>query len=300
VIIGRAFVFLLCTLYHHHLLYEPIQELTNPGGAPLSAIAGSPGSLIPVNIASIIAQLGSGFSIGATFVDSSYCDTPSQTDTVSSCPPRLSANPWVMDVILVILIIQVIIILFVMSRWWKSPGGLSADPTSIAGVAVIMGHPEIEEEFGRFPAEMNTKELSQRLRGKKFKLGTFVTDRGTVKYGIMPADKDKDKKKKDGFLTKLGNWWWKFRNSLFPLNNWRDNRLYFDAVFVTFLLALLGISIAAVSHVDNPQVIFPATAPAEGTGMRIFFAILGVIVSVYWGRLFQGTFLALALCPLPY
>jgi hypothetical protein len=283
VIIGRAFTILLSGLYHSHLLHDPIRGLTNPEGVSLS---GSPSSLIFVNMASIIAQLGSAFSAGATFVDSDYCDIPAQTDTANSCPPRLSANPWVLDVILTTLIIQVIAISFVMSRWWKKPGGLSADPTSIAGVAVVMGHPEVEEEFSRFPAEMNAQELSQRLRGKKFKLGTFDTDRGTVKYGIMPADEDKKKKKKDGFLAKLRNLWWKFRSSLAPLSN----SLYFDAVFIILLLGLLGLSIAAVSHADNPQAIFPVTVAADGTGMRILFALLGVIISSYWGRLFQGTF----------
>jgi hypothetical protein len=295
VILSRAFVFLLSTLYHQHLLHEPIRQLNNLGGASSSVITGSPSSLILVNIASIVAQLGSAFSAGATFVDTGYCDDPTQTGTIDSCPPRLSANPWVMDVILITLIIQAITIIFVMSRWWKKPGGLSADPTSIAGVAVVMGHPKIDEEFSRFPAEMDARELSRRLRGKKFKLGTFDTDRGTVKYGIMPADEGNKKKKKDGLHTKLGNWWWKFQNSIVFLNNWRNNRLYFDAIFIALLLALLGLSIAVVSHVDKPQVVFLATAAASGTGMRIFFAILGSIVSSYWGRLFQGKFLALTL-----
>jgi hypothetical protein len=198
-----------------------------------------------------------------------------------------------MDVILTTLIIQALTILFVISQWWKKPGGLSGDPTSIAGIAAFMGHPEIEEEFSRLQTEMNAAGLSRRLKGKKFQLGTFATERGIVKYGIMPADADNipRNKKEDGFFTKLGNWWWKFKNRFTFLNNWQNNRLYFDATFIMLLLAILGLTIDAVSRVDKPQVVFLATAAASGTGMRIFCAILGVIVSFYWGRLFRGVFL---------
>ena len=54
------------------------------------------------------------------------------------------------------------------------------------------------------------------------------------------------------------------------------------------LLVLLGLTAAALSRVGGTQVDFLATAAADGIGMRIFFAALGIIVSMYWGRLFQG------------
>jgi hypothetical protein len=66
--------------------------------------------------------------------------------------------------------------------------------------------------------------------------------------------------------------------------------VYFDLIFIVFLLAILGLTIAAASRINEQQVVFLATAAASGTGMRIFFAILGVIVSSYWGRIFRGTF----------
>jgi hypothetical protein len=131
--------------------------------------------------------------------------------------------------------------------------------------------------------------LKRRLRGKKFRLGQFATERGIVKYGIMPADDENEPKEKDGFFTKLGNWWSKFRGRFTFLLNWKKNRFLFDALFVMLLLALLGLVIDAVSRVNKTEVVFLATAAASGMGWRIFTSLLGVIVSYYWGRLFTGT-----------
>lgn len=191
------------------------------------------------------------------------------------------------NVVVITLIVQAVLILVMLAQWWKKPNSVSADPTCIAGVAVVMGHPRIEEEFSNVPADLTVAELGRRLKGQKYKLGNFQTGSGIVKFGIMPVPAEemaKEKEKKDGLFSKLGG----LKERIPFINNWRNNRFYFDTLFAMLLLALLGLTCAALSRVDKTQVVFLATAAASGTGMRIFFAVLGTIVSSYWGRLFRG------------
>lgn len=191
-----------------------------------------------------------------------------------------------MDVVIGTLAIQALAITIMISQWWRKPSGLSVDPTSIAGVAVVMGHPKIDGDFQSIPADMKASELKRRLKGESYKLGTFMTATGMIKFGVMPAPVDPDqplkKERGPGFFSK-------FKDRIPFVDNWRNNKLYFDALFLIFLLALLGLTCAALSHINKPQVVFLATAAASGTGIRIFLAILGIIVSNYWGMLFRGT-----------
>jgi hypothetical protein len=285
-VVSRGFLMLPKAFYDQLLTWEPIRQLLTPGGGSL---VDSP-VLTPIRIAIISAHIGTAFSTGLTFFDTGYC-SPAQTNLDGVCPPRLSVNPAIVDVVLVTLVIQVLTIIYVISQWWKKPGGFSADPTSIAGIAAFMGHPEIEQEFVQIPTEINYAGLKRRLKGKKFRLGQFATERGIVKYGIMPVeDEEADPRKNDGFRAKIRDWWANFQSKFAFLQNWKRNRHVFDIVFVMFLIALLGLTIDAVSRINKSQVVFLATASVHGTGWRIFTTIMGVIVSYFWGQFFQGMF----------
>src|SRR3569833_3181437 len=95
-------------------------------------------------------------------------------DGTNPCAPRLSANPWVLDIVLTTLVAQAIVVVYAAASWFKKPGGLVGDPTTIAGVAAVMGHPEVDALFAGMPGEMNRAELRQRLRGRRFRLGTYM------------------------------------------------------------------------------------------------------------------------------
>ncbi len=260
-------------------MYDPIRQLTSPGGATYSSLAGSPAISIPVHTAILIANIGSGFAAGAIFLDTSYCSS------APSCPAILSANGWVIDVIITTLVIQAITIVVMAAQWWQKPSSICADPTSIVGVAVVMGHPQVEADFVDIPADITAAELARRLKKKKYQLGMFTTESGVVKYGIMLRERDPNKKEKgEGFFSRLGG----LKEKISFIGNWRNNRLYFDAIFLIFLLGLLALTCAVLIRVNETQVVFLATAAASGTGMRIFFAVLGVIVSMYWGGIFRG------------
>jgi hypothetical protein len=152
---------LLNAMYHKLEMYEPIRQLLIPGGGSLVDFP----AMIPIQIAIISAQIGTGFSAGATFFDTSYCN-PVQTNPAQICPPKLSVNPAVVDIIITTLVVQVLTILYMIQQWWKKPGGFSADPTSIAGIAAFMGHPEVEQEFIQLPTEINSQGLKRRFKGK--------------------------------------------------------------------------------------------------------------------------------------
>ncbi len=290
-VVSRGFFMLLKAFYEQLLTWEPIRQLLTPGGGSLvdSSV------LTPIRIAIISAHIGTAFSAGLTFFDTGYCSS-NQLNVIGICPPRLSVNPPIVDVVIVTLVIQVLTIIYVISQWWKKPGGFSADPTSVAGIAAFMGHPEIEQEFVQIPTEITYAGLKKRLKGKKFRLGQFTTERGIVKYGIMPVDDEGTHPgKKDGVFSKIKNGWSNFSRKFTFLHNWKRNRDVFDIVFVMFLIALLGLTIDAVSRINQSQVVFLATASVHGTGWRIFTTIMGVIVSYFWGQFFQGTFPAPAL-----
>ncbi|OIW35669.1 hypothetical protein CONLIGDRAFT_568129, partial [Coniochaeta ligniaria NRRL 30616] len=295
VLASRGFILIATPLYHQLMTHDPVRQLTSPGGASGAALAGSSFGALHIGILS--AQIGSAFSAGSFVVDTNYCNTLAAPNDLNPCPPRMSVTPWAIDVVLVCLAIQVIVIVYAMSKWFQKPSGLSADPTTIAGVAAVMGHPEIERQFSAFPGEITQKELKDRIKDQQYKLGVFMTETGLMKYGIMPGEQ-KEKKSRASFF-------WNKRSSpsggsdkVAWLRDWKQNRLYSDLIFATFLLALLGITAAALARVDRPQTVFLATAAASGTGMKVFFAALGIIVSFYWGRLFQDAQTFTAYLPL--
>jgi hypothetical protein len=286
-IVARAFLAFLTPFYYQILQYEPVRQLTNPAGASFATLSGSPGIWVPVYVAIGAAQMGSAFLTGAIFPDVDYCDTP------GACPPRLSIVSWIVDIILTVLIIQVITILVIVQQWWRKPDGMFADPTSIAGVAVVMGHPEIEAEFSSLPADISMEQLAREMQGRKFRLGTFMTESGIEKYGIMPkrpasGSNPAQTPAKVGFKDKLKGMWLSLKTSIPFFHNWRRNAIIFDCVFGLLLLALLGLTAAALSRVGGTNVDFLATAAAESIGMRIFYTVLGVVISMYWGGLFKG------------
>ncbi|KAK0730262.1 hypothetical protein B0H67DRAFT_638781 [Lasiosphaeris hirsuta] len=267
------------------------------GGVSGSDLAGGPGFGV-ADIGAITASIGTAFVGGAIFVDTTYCGIPPTPANLNPCPPRISTTPWVIDIITGVLVIQAVVVLYAISKWFEKPGGLSADPTTIAGVAAVMGHPEVERRFATLPADLTNAQLGDILKDDQYKLGTFTTAEGITKYGIMPVPLNERKPPKEprkglGWLTnllsKLSSVLTVVRDKMTFVDSWKNARLYFDIFFGSVLLALLGLTVAAVVNVDQPQKIFLAAANANGVGMKIFFAILGIMVSFYWGRLFQDT-----------
>ncbi|KAK4170481.1 hypothetical protein QBC43DRAFT_197574 [Cladorrhinum sp. PSN259] len=279
-IIGRGTVFLLSAMYNQLITHDPVRQLSSVGGISGPDLLG--GGSYSSHIGMFAAQLGTIFAAGGTFLDTSHCTTDDETN----CDPKLSGTPWVLDIVICVLVIQAGVIVYAASKWFQKPGRLSADPTTIAGVVVVMGHPEVERLFGGFPGELSEGELRERLREHRFKLGMFETSEGVEKYGIVPVPITERKEQ-----SKFG----KVREALGKLVFWRDwklNRLVVDLLFASLLVGLLGLTLACIASVDRPRRIFATAAPTGtkgGVGMKILFAFVGVIITSNWGRLFQDT-----------
>ncbi|KAH8893832.1 hypothetical protein GQ53DRAFT_805291 [Thozetella sp. PMI_491] len=293
VVASRFFLLGLSALYSQLQVYEPVRQLAS-GGISGPDLVSSPFGA--VHLGALAAHVGSALSAGAAFVDTSYCGIPATPANLNPCAPRVAVNPWVLDVLLVVLAIQVIIIVHAAAKWFKKPSGLSADPTTIAGVAVVMGHPAIERQFAGFPGDITEAQLKERLKDHEFKLGTYTTEAGLLRYGIMPADEEdaegRRRKVRDpngplACLASVGACFTSVKDSMSFLRGRQNNRFYFDLVFLAFLLALLGLTIASIASIDHPQTVFLSAPASSGVGMKIFFALLGVAVSLYWGRLFR-------------
>ncbi|KAK3392903.1 hypothetical protein B0H63DRAFT_3063 [Podospora didyma] len=285
VIAGRGVMLLLAAFYNQQLTHEPVRKLTTSGGISGSELAGG-ASFGASHIGFIAAQIGTAFSAGVITVDTNYCDLSASPTNLNPCPPRLSYTPWVVDVLICVLGVQAIVIAYSIAKWFHRPGGLSADPTTIAGVGLVMGHPEVERLFAGLPGEMTKSELKDALKDQQFRLGTFtVHESGVTKFGIMPVPwQDRKKQGKVGAALSA------LKPNITIFRSWQHSRLFFDLLFAAFLLALLGITLAAVASVDRPNTIFlSSAAAASGVGWKIFFAVLGIAVSFYWGRLFQDT-----------
>lgn len=286
VLASRGFIMIAVPLYQQLMTYEPVRQLTSSAGVSGAVLAGS--SFGALHLGLISAHIGSAFSAGSLVIDTNYCNIVAVPNDLNPCPPRMSVTPWAIDVVLVCLAVQVIVIIYAMSKWFQRPSGLSADPTTIAGVAAVMGHPEIERQFSAIPGEMTQKELKDRIKDQQYKLGVFTTESGLMKYGIVPGAQKEKRARARYFRGRETSHSAGALDRVTWLRDWKQHRLYSDLIFATFLLALLGLTAAALARVDSPQTVFLATAAAAGTGMKIFFAALGIIVSFYWGRLFQG------------
>ncbi|KAK3366766.1 hypothetical protein B0T24DRAFT_709096, partial [Lasiosphaeria ovina] len=293
VIAARGATLVLGALYSQLALHEPVRQLVSASGISGGALAGSSGSWF--GAAAVVTQLGSAFAGGASFVDTTYCQSgPGSGGDLNPCVPRVSVNRWVLDVLVVVCVVQLGALAGAVAKWFQKPGGLAADPTTIAGVAVVMGHPEVERLFAALPGDASHQELKAALRGRRFRLGAFVTEAGVEKYGIMPVPEEElPKKKKGGPWVSVGERLAGVRERLALFESWQHSRLFVDMLFAALLLALLGLALAALASVDNPQSVFFAAELSAGgpggTAMKILFALLGVAVSAYWGRLFQDT-----------
>ncbi|KAK4171675.1 hypothetical protein QBC36DRAFT_339512 [Triangularia setosa] len=286
-VVGRGFMLMMGAFYQQVITHDPVRQLTSGGISATELISPQIGAS---EFGLFVAQIGTIFVAGGTYVDTNYCNDLASPNNLNPCPPKISGNPWVLDIIITVLVIQAGVVVYTISKWFQKPGRLSADPTTIAGVTAVMGHPEIEGQFSSFGGEITQQELLHALKGQEFKLGTFTTEDGIAKYGIMPVTlyERKDRNKR--------GWWARTRDSVRSgfnkamfLRNWKLNRLILDVVFGLLLLALLGLTLASLSNIDQPQRVFLPTAIASGTEMKIFFAFLGVMISSNWGRLFQDT-----------
>ncbi|KAK4118614.1 hypothetical protein N657DRAFT_685087 [Parathielavia appendiculata] len=287
-ILARGFMVMMGAFYNQQIIHEPVRKMLGSGisGGELAQLSFGAGRL-----GLIMGQFGSIFVAGTSFVDVDYCERDGIATGMTPCPPRISGNPWVFDVIISVLVVQASMVLYSLTKWFQKPGGISADPTTIAGVAAVMGHPEVEQLFSSFPGDMSEDELKDVLKGHKFMLGEFAMEDGIVKYGIMPVPLEdrQDEDDNNGIFGRIGQQFSGVRERLAVPASWKPTPLVVDLCFGVFILGLLGLVLAALATLDQPEFLFPQSVTSNRIGMKIGLGLLGVLISLYWGRIFQET-----------
>lgn len=297
-LVARAFTMLVTGLGTQASAFEGVRRLLGNVGASAAALAGGAVlTLAPTAVGGVAAHVGSAIVADAMWLDTAYCAAAAGVDGLASLnpcwPPRLAANPGILVTLATLLGIVAVSLVAVAMLWWKMPKNIAADPTSIAGVAAVMGHPEIEREFVALDGEMDMTELMERLEGRKFMLGEWEMAPGRLRWGLMPAPVEHGARhdvRETGAIGKAQGRFERMSQSVKrTLAGWKTARLCADVAFAALIVSLFIVCCVAVAHVDNPRRVFVAYSPKRFGAMRILFAALGIVISLYWGMLFRGT-----------
>ncbi|KAF9872068.1 hypothetical protein CkaCkLH20_10405 [Colletotrichum karsti] len=282
IITARAFVMALNVAYPRIAALEPLRQLMTNAGASGAALAGSAITLAPIAGSLFLVDFGSAVAVEAVTPDAWWCGIPATSTDLTPCPPRLSRNPWAMNTLTAGLALISVALAYAIGLWFKTPSRINVDATTISGVAAVMGHPQIESDFGMIPKDMTQTELALYLKDKKFNLGTFPSRNGE-KYGLVPAAVSADS---PGLMHRLESTAVERKASLTLDTPWTHIRFLTDLIFVVFHLALLGFSVAALTHVDSPRRIFGYTTRSQITGVRIGITLAGILIVRYWTMVF--------------
>ncbi|KAI9866422.1 MAG: hypothetical protein M1813_001544 [Trichoglossum hirsutum] len=267
---------------------EPFSQLASGDGAPASVLF-SPGFLTWYSwLAYGAVWVMSPLASESIFFDTNYgCANPNPNASTNPCwPPRMSVNTPVIRILQVLLSIVAILIVLTAVLWFRKPSGCSGEPTSIAAIASIMGHPEVEQDFRNLNAEISTKELKEYLKEKKYKLGMYHTTTGAERYGIIPASADGSVTQGVGLAPReidpdspaAGV---RFRFNF--VSGWKNLAMYTDGIFFCFLLGILSATIAHFRDINNSKI--TKFFRGGSAGRRLLFAVLGCLAASGWTRL---------------
>ncbi|KAH0553187.1 hypothetical protein GP486_006635 [Trichoglossum hirsutum] len=270
----------------------PFSQLASPNGAPASALFGN-------GLSTWYSWLGLGavwvmtpLASEVIYFDTDYCTNP-DLDSPNPCwPPRMSVNTDITRTLQVLLSISAAVVATTAIMWFHKPCGISGDPTSIAAIAAIMGHPDVAADFRTLDPEIKIEELKKLLKDKKYKLGYYRLSDGTERYGIIPASEGDGEEQEgrpvprgidSGLPISQSRWKPSF------INGWRDSVLLIDGLFFFFLVGILGTTAAYFKTVGNSNL--AKVFESKSVARRVVFALLGSLAAFNWGRLGRGELL---------
>lgn len=181
-------------------LIDPFRHLSSPKGAPAStalftsyhsqallgplvALGNGRFALFAIGFASWISCLLPAFASEAIFVDTNWSCPDPRVGRPNPCPPRTTAAVSVVRLLqcLLAFIAVVLIVLFFALR---RKTGLEEDPSSIAAVARLMGHPSFEHDLRNMPSGTGTtiSMMKQEMGRNRYRLEAWFEQ-----YGIVPA-----------------------------------------------------------------------------------------------------------------
>ena len=268
-------------------------SLANPNGAPGSVLAGGSGPFTwYADIAYFGAVLIPAFATDSIYLDTEWdCSNPNPNDPLNPCaPPKVSVNHWVIRFIQIILIVIVVLIVILITHWFHKASGISADPTSIASTAALMGHPQVEKDFRAIDPNITNSGLKKALKGKKYRLDHYKTDDGTEKYGLVPVVKEGDEAPRSNEAQ--DSYYSPNPDKQAPVDKpkfgrkWKDIAMYLDILFAGFMIAMIACVASYLRFGATSS--FARLFANASYGRRIFFAVFGSVASMRYGQIQRG------------
>ena len=294
IVAARFYLAGMASMHSYITTFEPFSQLASPGGAPASVLLGASFSSTWYSwVGYGAAWLLTPFAAETIFFDTNYgCPNPNPDSPENPCwPPRMSINTWVIRLIQGLLGLVAAMSLVASYKWSKKPSGCSAEPTSIASVASVMGHPQVGRDFQSLNPETTSKELKQYLKGKHYKLDHYITPNGTERYGLVPVSEHEqgqedlmrshdDEETRDTETSSSNNSRFGF------VRMWQNISTYIDGIFILFLVGVLAICASYVKDVNTSRL--AKLFESSSVGRRLIFSLIGSVASSNWSRLQRG------------
>lgn len=201
---------LISVLHNNFTLIEPFRQLTEPHGAPASraffsffqnqsnlygpipALAKKRWALALVATAYLIASTFPALASEAIWVDTNWaCEFPTEGSR-NPCPPQMTVSITVVRILQGLLGFVAVVIGFVTVLLLLNKTGLPANPSSMATIASLMGHPGLLDDLNEMPVGSGAKASAMKaaMEGKRYKLEMYKSETGAINYGIRPLTND--------------------------------------------------------------------------------------------------------------
>lgn len=185
-------------------LMEPFLSMTKAGGAraskvffnnylsstvnPIKLILNANALVIVATFNIAIITLMAPLASEAVFLDTRYdCPDPDRTSKNPCWPPRISIDPYITRALQGLLGAAALIALGTIVAIARSPfPKLKCDPSSIAGVAVLVHHPVLIHDLRTDHPDGSLNTLKASLPNRAYALQDYQSSTGHWRYGMAP------------------------------------------------------------------------------------------------------------------
>jgi hypothetical protein len=212
-------------------------------------------------------------------------------DTCHECGPSLSIYPLATRVVESLLCFMAFMTLILLLHMRRYSTGVFADPSSLAGVAILFHNRDVVDDF-RQTRGFSKSLLRTHLSRHQYTLDFYEEHDGSRKYGIIPqeAPAAKSAARKGESIC--------FEEEIQPsieqsLQSSHAHRTT-AAGLIILLLGLLAV-IVYYKFTYDPNSGFEQFMDTQGFGVKFLFTSIGVMIKLYWSAIFKGSFYSLQL-----
>jgi hypothetical protein len=289
-------------IYAQTKLIEPFIRLAEGCGVPASAVLSTfylssnitPDPLLALSkrlwivlwtfsiyfVVGFLAPLGSEL----LFLNTKYsgCPFPQPDNTNNPCwPPRLSIDPVLARIVQGLLSYIAIMTLALMLMIFRVRTGIYSDPSSIGGIAALVHHPSVIEDFRMLSEEASIKDINKLLGDKLYKLDEYQRQDGTWRYGLVPVVQTFQHYVRDGPPAQERS-----RSRKRSSRKRKVLDILFDISFLFVLIAVLGIIVGYFK--DGGGDAFNRFFNSATFGPRFVLTGVGTIIAITWKKFERG------------